>query len=100
MGMQIGCDRGFKTFFWLSSAFSISFSMHCLLLGSMVIVFAPGLAIRGPLGSMVRAVDGMIEIQSEMMGTYVTAIFFLCKIESAEVTFFQYFFSHFLVVII
>ena len=49
--------------FWISSAVAIATSLHCVLTTTLCNIYAPGMALRGPLGSMVRAVEGVVEEQ-------------------------------------
>ena len=53
--------------FWILSALVVSSSLHCCLTSMLCNVYAPGLALRGPAGSMVKAVDGMIEEQTVIL---------------------------------
>jgi hypothetical protein len=45
--------------YWISSAVLFAAALHCILTTVYCTVYGAGLALRGPLGSMVRAVDGM-----------------------------------------
>ena len=67
--------------FWVSSAVVFATALHCMLTSILCNVFGPGLALRGPLGSMVRAVDGMIEEQEHIMLSFnLTVIFFAISV--------------------
>ena len=61
--------------FYLFGAITFVFSMHCLLSTVFVMVFAPNLALHGPLGSMVRAVDGMLIEQDHIFRSFVVSLF-------------------------
>lgn len=68
-GSQVAGD-----FFFVLSALSIAFSTYCLQQTVLCNVYALGLALRGPLGSMVIAVDGMIDEQYGIVFSFVLAI--------------------------
>ena len=48
-----------EVFFYLFISLSIGFNMLTLCISIWAMIFGPGLALRGPEGSMARAVDGM-----------------------------------------
>ena len=47
--------------FHISTAICLTAGLHCVLTTTFVTVWGPGLALRGPKGSMVRAVEGMVK---------------------------------------
>jgi len=57
--------------FFISTAVCFIFGMNCLLGTCYIIVFAPNLALHGPLGSMVRAVDGMLFEQDQVFVSFI-----------------------------
>ena len=61
----------FSAIYWLIASVAISSSLHCVLTSMLCNVYAPGLALRGPTGSMVRAVEGMIEEQTVVLRSFV-----------------------------
>mmetsp|Transcript_7488 Transcript_7488/g.13545 ORF Transcript_7488/g.13545 Transcript_7488/m.13545 type:complete len:411 (+) Transcript_7488:190-1422(+) len=64
---------------WLFFAFSsvsLSCSISCILNATFVTVWGPGLALRGPRGSMAKAYYGMVYEQRQIFGSFVVAIFF------------------------
>lgn len=74
-----------SVFYWISVAVLTATSMHCILCASICNIYAPGLALRGPTGSMVRAVEGMIEEQLHIVrafmwsiGSFAVAIVMFC----------------------
>ena len=71
--------RWVKTFYWVSTAASFIPSMHCLLTTSLLVVYGPNLAIRGPLGSMKRAIDGMVIEQKEVFFMFIWSLITFCK---------------------
>ena len=52
-------ERLLKSWFWISCTLTIVFGIHCTITASVSLVYGLGLAIKGPLGSMVRAIKGM-----------------------------------------
>lgn len=65
---------------WLTVLFNISASialisgLQCVLSTTFVRVWGPGLALRGPKGSMVRAVDGMMKEQDAIFTSFGVCI--------------------------
>ena len=76
---QYNCARFIKSCYWVSTAASFIPSIHCLLTTSFLIVYGPNLAIRGPLGSMKRAIDGMVVEQKEVFYSFILALITFCK---------------------
>ncbi|KAJ1421408.1 hypothetical protein B484DRAFT_452713 [Ochromonadaceae sp. CCMP2298] len=66
----------FVVFFWVGSAGCLAFAMHVLVCTIFITVFGEGLALRGPLGSMVQTVQGMIKEQQQVLGAFCLAIVF------------------------
>eukprot|EP01038_Epipyxis_sp_PR26KG_P012147 gene12147-16264_t len=65
------------TCYWISTALCFSFALHVLVCTTFLTVFGQGLAIRGPVGSMVKAIDGMIIEQKHIVRSFgMTIIFF------------------------
>lgn len=63
--------------YWIGSAGTVATAIHVLVCTVFIAVFGQGLAIRGPLGSMVTAVEGMIIEQQQVLFFYVlTVVFF------------------------
>ena len=67
-------DQVFADLFFISTALSFIFGMHALLNSVFIVVFAPNLALHGPLGSMVRAVDGMTVEQNQVFFTFLVSM--------------------------
>ncbi len=65
---------GAKYLYWVSTAFVLGTSIHVLIITSFISVFGPGLALRGPEGSMVRDVEGMYQEQKMILSTYIIMI--------------------------
>ena len=63
-----------SVFYWISVAVLTATSMHCVLCASICNIYAPGLALRGPTGSMVRAVEGMVDEQVHIMRAFLWSI--------------------------
>mmetsp|Transcript_2012 Transcript_2012/g.3711 ORF Transcript_2012/g.3711 Transcript_2012/m.3711 type:complete len:412 (+) Transcript_2012:204-1439(+) len=62
--------------FFAFSSISLSCSISCILNATFVTVWGPGLALRGPRGSMAKAYYGMVYEQKQIFGSFVIAIFF------------------------
>lgn len=63
----------FTWIFCITMMVNLTVSVHCVLTSLFTVVFGTGLAIRGPAGSMVRTVEGMIK---EMDGIFMS--FLIC----------------------
>ena len=76
-------NRTIKFLYYISSILSLSANVLCVANTTFLSVWGTGLAMRGPDGSMVRAVDGMYQLRRNvfllfgvgMMALLVTAIF-------------------------
>ena len=77
--IQYETTRYVKSIYWISTAATFLPSMHCLLITSLLIVYGPNLAIRGPLGSMVKAIKGMVIEQVEVFWSFVISLILFCK---------------------
>lgn len=66
-----------KALFWLWTTCAIGFSTHVMVTTALITVYGPGLALRGPIGSMKKAVDGMYYEQRLILFSTVAAIFCL-----------------------
>ncbi len=66
----------FVMLYWLTSAGCMATGMHALVCSVFLQVFGQGLALRGPVGSMVRAVEGMVSEQEHIFYAFVWTIFF------------------------
>lgn len=68
------CGKFNSYLYWLTSAITFASAMHGLLCTVFVSVYGQGLALRGPVGSMVRAVDGMLLDQAHVLYTFTFTI--------------------------
>ena len=50
--------------------------MHCLVCSVFVLVFAPNLALHGPVGSMKTAVEGMAAEQDQIFRSFAASLVF------------------------
>ncbi len=75
-GLDSRCNPAWKYIYWILSALALMCAMHVLLCTMFINVFGQGLAIRGPLGSMIRAVEGMVQETNQILIAYVASIFF------------------------
>jgi hypothetical protein len=66
----------FVMLYWVTSAACMATGMHALVCSVFLQVFGQGLALRGPVGSMVRAVEGMVAEQEHIFYAFVWTIFF------------------------
>ncbi len=62
--------------FFAFSSISLSCSISCILNATFVTVWGPGLALRGPRGSMAKAYYGMVYEQKQIFTSFVAAIVF------------------------
>ena len=62
--------------FFMFSALSLSGSISCILNATFVTVWGPGLALRGPRGSMAKAYYGMVYEQKQIFTSFVVGVFF------------------------
>lgn len=62
--------------YWIGSAGTVGAAVHVLVCAVFVAVFGQGLALRGPIGSMVKAVDGMVSEQEHVLFYFVVTIVF------------------------
>ena len=62
--------------FWGSSAASIACCVHCILNALFCNIWGPGLALRGPEGSVSKAFFIMLQERHHIVGAFVGAIFF------------------------
>mmetsp|Transcript_28897 Transcript_28897/g.93159 ORF Transcript_28897/g.93159 Transcript_28897/m.93159 type:complete len:226 (-) Transcript_28897:839-1516(-) len=78
-----GASRTLKFMYYISSIISLSANILCVANTTFLSVWGTGLAMRGPDGSMARAVDGMYQLRRNvfllfgvgMMALLVTGIF-------------------------
>mmetsp|Transcript_27981 Transcript_27981/g.47271 ORF Transcript_27981/g.47271 Transcript_27981/m.47271 type:complete len:408 (+) Transcript_27981:107-1330(+) len=81
LGALVGLDvrdfevHGFwKGLFWISSSVAMASSIHCILTTTFANIYGPNLALRGPSGSMVRAVKGMIAEKSGIFMSFIMCL--------------------------
>lgn len=60
--------------YWISSAVLFASALHCILTTVYCNVYGAGLALRGPLGSMVRAVDGMVAEKDGIVLSFIICL--------------------------
>jgi hypothetical protein len=71
-----GAPYFFVVLYWVTSALTMMTGMHALLVSVFLQVFGQGLALRGPVGSMVRAVEGMVAEQQQIFYSFILTMFF------------------------
>ena len=69
----VGTDVCFGLYFCFVAA-TICFAVHVIMCTLILQVFGPGLAIYGPLGSMVRAIEGMKAEQEQVITAFILMI--------------------------
>jgi exosortase/archaeosortase len=70
----VGLARGLKSWFWLSCTVTICLGIHCVLVSSITLVYGLGLALKGPLGSMIRAIKGMVKASKIVYMTFIVTM--------------------------
>jgi hypothetical protein len=61
---------GLQFSFYMFTAIAFSASLHCVCNTTFVTVWGPGLALRGPDGSIDKAIDGMIEERVQIFTSF------------------------------
>lgn len=61
--------------YWVSAAITFVASMFILLNAIYISIFGEGMAIRGPIGSMVKAINGMAHAQDTTLSVFVFTAF-------------------------
>jgi hypothetical protein len=79
------CGIGWIYFFWVTTTMAFIFACRLLIATAFISNYGQGLALRGPSGSMVIAIDGMVKEQEEIVRgfwfTVSSSIFaHLCRI--------------------
>lgn len=69
-----GNVRIFADLYWVQSACCFGFAIYVILMTNLCTVYGPGLALRGPLGSMVKAVNGMFQEQHTILFTFIMTV--------------------------
>lgn len=69
-----GCPPGWIYFYSAMVGISTGASFHVLLCGLFIVVYGQGLAIRGPKGSLVRAVEGMVIEQRQVVASFLICL--------------------------
>jgi len=70
------CNYAWVFIYFVTSAISVVATIHVLLCSVFINVFGQGIALRGPLGSMVKAVDGMVFEQQQILTSFIVGIVF------------------------
>ena len=60
--------------YWVTSVITIATAVHILLCTMILQIYGPGLSINGPLGSMVRAAEGMRAEQNQIIASFTFMI--------------------------
>ena len=75
-GIGANCNYFWVAMYWVTTALCVAAAMHVFICTIFISVFGQGLALRGPVGSMVRAVEGMVVEQQQVLVSFVIAMFF------------------------
>eukprot|EP00656_Telonema_subtile_P011998 TRINITY_DN16015_c0_g1_i1.p1 TRINITY_DN16015_c0_g1~~TRINITY_DN16015_c0_g1_i1.p1 ORF type:complete len:191 (-),score=45.16 TRINITY_DN16015_c0_g1_i1:214-786(-) len=67
-------SRFFKASFYLCTVITLACELHCVCTTTFICVWGPGLALRGPDGSIHRAVDGMMEERYQVFFSFGAGI--------------------------
>ena len=70
-----GLPRALKTWFWLSCVVTICVGVQCSIISSITLVYGVGLSLKGPLGSMIRAIKGMGKSSKKALTCYMMTLF-------------------------
>eukprot|EP00658_Telonema_sp_P-2_P038741 TRINITY_DN27736_c0_g1_i1.p1 TRINITY_DN27736_c0_g1~~TRINITY_DN27736_c0_g1_i1.p1 ORF type:complete len:191 (-),score=44.92 TRINITY_DN27736_c0_g1_i1:214-786(-) len=74
LGVPEEAPRFFKTSFYLFTVITLACELHCVCSTTFICVWGPGLALRGPDGSINRAVDGMMEERDQVFFSFGAGI--------------------------
>lgn len=72
----ITAQKYVNDFCWLSSGVCIAFSIHVIIVTVLLQALGPGLALHGPVGSIVRATEGMRVEQKQIYTSFNYMIVF------------------------
>lgn len=75
-GYQNSAAYIFKFSYFTFSAAALIVSLQCLLTTLIASAYGQGMALRGPLGSMVQAIDAMVYEQQQIVVSFIWAIVF------------------------
>ena len=60
--------------YWLTIAFAVNSSVHCMVTSVFAYVYGYGLALRGPRGSVVRAIDGFVAERDHIFQSFIAMV--------------------------
>lgn len=70
------CHLFFVYLYFFSTAIAFVAAMQVLICTVYISVYGQGLALRGPVGSMIKAVNGMVEEQKQILISFIVTIVF------------------------
>mmetsp|Transcript_56605 Transcript_56605/g.113346 ORF Transcript_56605/g.113346 Transcript_56605/m.113346 type:complete len:225 (-) Transcript_56605:204-878(-) len=73
--MPVDANRILQFAYYVLTVLSLGMNLSCVSSTTALSVFGTGLALRGPDGSMVRAVDGMYAERSQIFATFGIGLF-------------------------
>lgn len=62
--------------YWICLALTVNASVHCMITSVFIYVYAYGLSLNGPTGSVLRAIEGMIAESNHVFTSFKIMIFF------------------------
>lgn len=72
--LEYTCDYFWIVLYNTSVALCLAITCHVLIATVFLVVYGQGLAIRGPIGSMVKVVEGMVQEQHKIVGYFCASI--------------------------
>jgi hypothetical protein len=72
--LEYNCDYFWVVLYNTSVALCLAITCHVLIATVFLVVYGQGLAIRGPIGSMVKVVEGMVQEQHKIVGYFIASI--------------------------
>jgi hypothetical protein len=69
-----GAPYFFISLYWITSATTLCSAIHSLVCAVFVEVFGQGLGLRGPLGSMIVAIEGMVIEQKQILWSFIITV--------------------------
>jgi hypothetical protein len=73
-GMEASCSIFWKYMYWTTTAVCIVVALHIVLDSIFLVVYGQGMAMRGPVGSMVQAVQGFEAEQNQTVRSFVLTV--------------------------
>lgn len=78
-GLDSTCPIGWRYLYWTTTAICIVVALEVLLSTVFLVVYGQGMAIRGPIGSMVQAIHGFDAEQVILQHNYLFMASICCQ---------------------